>query len=384
MIKLAFLCTLLGVSIATGQEIRRALPIDSPPIPTSTVGQQARFLAGKELPPDSPLSGRQFTPLYLQHAVDFEKAWQSFASNNFGPQRTWSQQEVVGKTGAARTLFYPFSGPDILNALSFFPDCQNYILIGLEPVGSIVPPEQLDDARLSDALANLRNTTGTVLRFSFFITKDMKNDLDRTDFRGVLPVMMTFLALADCEILSVQFFSLDKNGVPQPTENAAVPPGRIPGVRLDFRQSGSSRPQSVFYLRANLANDGLKSHPGLLRWVSSLGPSLAYIKSASYLMHETSFSEIRNYLLSEPIAILQDDSGIPLRWNCSKTSFNRIWPRPIPKARLAPYRLAPAISGNRESLTCRLQLRRLNLPIPNGGAETAPKGRKECDRPPVR
>jgi hypothetical protein len=39
-----------------------------------------------------------------------------------------------------------------------------------------------------------------------------------------------------------------------------------------------------------------------------------YIKSASYLMHKSYFSTIRNTILAKSIAILQDDSGIPYRF----------------------------------------------------------------------
>ena len=45
------------------------------------------------------------------------------------------------------------------------------------------------------------------------------------------------------------------------------------------------------------------------------------LKAASYLMHENSFSEVRDFLLRNSKVIIQDDSGIPLayfdpnKWN---------------------------------------------------------------------
>ena len=38
------------------------------------------------------------------------------------------------------------------------------------------------------------------------------------------------------------------------------------------------------------------------------------LKAASYLMHEPGFSRVREFLLAKSNMILQDDSGIPLRF----------------------------------------------------------------------
>ncbi len=51
-----------------------------------------------------------------------------------------------------------------------------------------------------------------MLSYGFFITKDMKVDLDRAAFRGVLPVMSSFIALAGGEILSTSYIGIDSSG----------------------------------------------------------------------------------------------------------------------------------------------------------------------------
>ncbi len=58
----------------------------------------------------------------------------------------------------------------------------------------------------------------------------------------------------------------------------------------------------------------LKSSGGVARWVGSFGQGVVYLKAASYLMHETYFSNIRNFLMGKAVAVLQDDSGIPFRY----------------------------------------------------------------------
>ncbi len=47
--------------------------------------------------------------------------------------------------------------------------------------------------------------------------------------------------------------------------------------------------------------------------MAGLGPGVGYLKAASYLLHEPYFANARDFLLRHCTAILQDDSGIPLR-----------------------------------------------------------------------
>ena len=78
--------------------------------------------------------------------------------------------------------------------------------------------------------------------------------------------------------------------------------------------SGSDgKPQTLYYFRTDISDDGLKKS-GFLKFASSLGKGDSFIKSASYLPHADSFSKIRDFLLSQSQSIVQDDSGIPLRF----------------------------------------------------------------------
>jgi hypothetical protein len=68
----------------------------------------------------------------------------------------------------------------------------------------------------------------------------------------------------------------------------------------------------VYYFNTNLANGAFTPNGRFAAFVRGLGPCVAFTKSASYLLHTQGFSNIRNFLLDWPVAILQDDSGIPL------------------------------------------------------------------------
>ena len=79
---------------------------------------------------------------------------------------------------------------------------------------------------------------------------------------------------------------------------------------LDDPRTG--REKSLYYFSADLANGSMS--PGILRFCSNLGPTNSFLKAASYLMHEDSFSTVRNLLLGVSASIVEDDSGIPVRY----------------------------------------------------------------------
>lgn len=267
--------------------------------PGSSPNDQARFLSGLRVSPTSPLAAWQAAPFYLDHARAYAATWRKFDARYFGPMRTFAATELTPRIGSPRTLFYLFGGPDFINAYALFPDAAVYVLGGLEPVGAMPPPEQLDAARLQAGLDNLRASTDVTLSFSHFITKDMKVELERTDFKGVLPILLSFVALGGGEVQSVRPFS---------------PGDGIPAIEIQFRKNSAAPTQTLYYVQADVSNDGLKARPAVLAWVRQFGPAVSYLKAASYLMHEPYFSRVRDFLLTSSGAILQDDSGIPLRF----------------------------------------------------------------------
>jgi hypothetical protein len=58
----------------------------------------------------------------------------------------------------------------------------------------------------------------------------------------------------------------------------------------------------------------LKKNPGFKKYLSLLPQCLTYLKAASYLMHGSDFSMIRNFVFEKSKTILQDDSGIAFRY----------------------------------------------------------------------
>jgi hypothetical protein len=150
---------------------------------------------------------------------------------------------------------------------------------------------------LNANLGALRNSMSTLLITHYFVTEEMKSELNRSNLGGTLPILYVFLARLGC---SVQ----DTTYVHSPAE----------GVRITFSRNGRS--QTLYYFKTDLSggNSG-----GFLRWCAARGPGVSLIKAASYLMHGEGFSGVRNFLLAHSAFIVQDDSGIPLR------AFDRKW-----------------------------------------------------------
>ena len=266
------------------------------------------FLAGRALPPHSPLAPLQESPEYRQHAREYAAQWYRYDDLYFAPMRAWAAAELVPRIGPTSRVTYMFGGPDLVSALALFPEAQRYSLGGLEPVGKLTNPLSLSPAELHASLAMLRQSTEVIMNFSHFITKDMKTELATSHFQGVFPIMLVFLSFTDARVDRAERLTLRRDGTLAPGESA----GGQPALRLVFRPAPGVPAAELVYLQANLADGALKSNPAALRWLEAQGQATGYLKAASYLLHSGGFTTIRDFLLGHCSAIVQDDSGIPL------------------------------------------------------------------------
>ncbi len=266
------------------------------------------FLAGRALPPTSPLAALQTSPEYQEHARQYAAQWFRYNERYFAPMRAWSAAELVPRIGQSSQVTYLFSGPDLISALGLFPSARLYAMGGLEPVGRLDNPLQLPPEQLHASLAALRKSTEVIMSFSHFITKDMKSELVSSSFQGVFPIMLVFLSFTDARIDSAERYTLRGDGMLQPGESASGQPA----LRIVFRPAPGMPPAEVYYFQANIADSALKGNSGVLEWIGRRGTSTGYLKAASYLLHEGGFSRVRDFLLNHSSAIVQDDSGLPL------------------------------------------------------------------------
>jgi hypothetical protein len=208
---------------------------------------------------------------------------------------------------------YPFSGPDILNAWLLFPDCERYVLFGLEQPGSLPSLEHLSAERLGRLLEETRHALNNLLQRNYFITRNMLRDTSAEELKGTLPLMAVFLVRLDAQLISVRDMEVAEDGQLRPRGPASSEHPAARAVEIVFARPGHPA-QTVVYFRAQAEDAAIDSRPGVRTFLERHAPFVTFLKSASYLLHTSEFSRMRNLLLKRSRLILEDDSGIPLRF----------------------------------------------------------------------
>jgi hypothetical protein len=290
-----------------------AAPVESspllPPAALSTddfarINASAQGLAGEKTTGVS--APWESTPEWQSYAQSLDSQWNYLDGIRLNAMRTWSNTELAGLRSATSTVFYPFSGPDVLYANTLFPNSNVLLMAGLEPVGTMPDLARLQqDGKLGPYLAQVKTSLFTILAASFFKTKDMKTDFNNQLVDGLAPAIVVFLVREGDAIHSIQYVSLDHDGVLHSRDEKS---GGAPGVQITY---GAGR--TVLYFQADLGNDGLKANPGFVRLMQRLAPGVTYLKAASYLLYEDYFSTIRDAILNDSVGVVEDDSGIPFR-----------------------------------------------------------------------
>ena len=284
-----------------------------PPAPDSArVQSVASFLAGLPPAPGTRADTLAQQPAWQAFALTQDKSWLKYRTTHTDRMDRWARTELDSVRQATTTLFYPFSGPDFLNAYTLFPDAHRYVLFGLEPVGSVPSPANLANPALLPAV---KKSLWSVLNFSFFRTNDMAVDLKSVHLDGAVPLLMLFAARTGHQVEAVRPVQLDAQGQLHAVADTSRTPASktIPGVELTLRAPGG-RVRALYYFSADLSDWKLATKDAPLRFVRTLGPLTTYVKSATYLMHKTYFSKIRNLVLERSNYLLQDDSGIAMKY----------------------------------------------------------------------
>jgi hypothetical protein len=292
----ALFLSLLALSVAPAASADIATPDDT-----------ARFLAGLAPAPDSPLAPLTKDPSWQRHANYFNSIFGQEERSHISKVRAFAKTRLSTSHDA---MFYMFSGPDALHAVAFFPNATTYVLGALEPAGDIPSLTSMPRGTLMRSVQGIEPALSTLLSYSFFITKRMHSDLHPGPINGTLPIIYVFLARSGKTIHEMSFVNLDNEGNEKSPGEA--PRSAAKGFKIVF-SAGDGPKQTMYYFSTNLANDGLKTS-GFQTFLEKLGPADSFIKSASYLLHSGNFSTVRNFLLDHSALILQDDSGIPVKY----------------------------------------------------------------------
>jgi hypothetical protein len=271
-----------------------------------TANDTALFLAGMMPSTDSPLMPLTRDPYWQRHAKFFDQAFAQLEARQLSKIRAWAAANLAAPKP---TMYYMFSGPDFLYADAFYSKATTYVLSALEPPGFVPDLSRLPPEGVQAALYNVERSMGSILSFSFFITKQMKIDLREGQLSGTLPILFVFLARSGKTIREVSSVALDDQGA---LHLAGENPGRnaTQGLRILLSERDGQQ-KTLYYFSTDLSNSSVRV-TGFLKFCETLAPGNSLIKSASYLLHSGSFSKVREFLLARSATIIQDDSGIPL------------------------------------------------------------------------
>lgn len=265
-----------------------------------SIDDTARYLAGLPGGARNDLALSRNTPEWKSHQSRMDGLWSSHAGRRSHIKGFRGQ---LGGLGSPGVLFYPFGGPDYLHASALFPGASNYVLVGLEGVETMPELGTLSAGNLNRGLGGIGNALRTVTGASYFITTEMRSDLQSTPLRGTLPLLLAQIARDGRTVQSVAAVGIDGGG--HLTSRAAG--SGCPGWHI--RAGG----KNIFYFQEDLSNGGLGDRR-ILKFVSSKGSPVTFVKSASYLMHGGNFSTVRDYIVNSSRGLVQCPSGVPYHY----------------------------------------------------------------------
>lgn len=271
----------------------------------------ARFIAGMDAGPQ--YESIQSQAYYQQHKIVIDREWDKINKENLLQIKVWIRENNITDQSDTTTLFYPFSGPDILYGNAFFPYCKNYILVGLEKAGSVPEITKLSDSIISKYLAQIRYSLRYTNKVGYFVTEHMMRDFSKRNLDGVLHVILFSLARSNHDIVNIEPFYIDSLGKPVRVGFNSNIGKRKNAIVVEFCKHDSNVKQTLYYIRRDMSDKKLQKKQEFVRFVTNFDKKISYTKSASYILHLGSFSTVRNLILNQSVKILQDDTGLPFR-----------------------------------------------------------------------
>jgi hypothetical protein len=294
----------------TIEKVETEQPKDSAEMAIQKLTDIANFITGLPVSNGSQLEELTKTPEWVDYAAEAKVAWSRFDSIA-AKYMAFSKSEITAPYDTIKNLFYPFSGPDFLFANIMFPNVDKMTLIGLEGPGSLPQINSETKDSLKKILEMYKVSIEDVTQLSFFRTIDMKNELGNKAIDGTAPIILLFLAKSGNEIVDFNLMNLNKKGelVKEADKKNAI------AVEIKYRKKGDDKVKSIVYLSTNLADPTLSKNIPFVNFLKNVDNNcVTFVKSATYLMHKSYFSIIRNTCLEKSALILQDESGIAYKY----------------------------------------------------------------------
>jgi hypothetical protein len=232
----------------------------APATQLSMADEAARYLAGLPVSQGSPLAPLTQDPRWIAHSRAMNDAFGTLDRRQLSNVRIFSSEIVAPATQLSRNCIYFFSGPDFVYADAMYPNCTTHVLVGLEPIDPVPDLLSVPQPALLATLQDIEVALNTLLNFSFFKTKDMRQDFQRAQLKGVLPIIYVFMARTGKTIQQVSYVSLGSGGGLMEGGK-----GGTRGVRITYIDPTNGAQKRLYYFSADLSDDGLKFFVSAIR-----------------------------------------------------------------------------------------------------------------------
>lgn len=317
LLALAFVFSCKNKSNEQKQSLKENLKQEETKInyPKDTTQDQIAALLGGDY---SDVFAKVFTDslsFWNDYKNSIDTPWTRITNERLSKMEKWSENEISPKINDTALLFYPFSGPDFLNAYLLFPNANDYILVAMEKLGTIPNLYEMKEQDLKNYLDAVNFGLRDIYKRSYFITGNMDQDLRKNKVDGVLPLLYVFLHRTGHEIYEFGYYRLENDGttltkIDKPSNDLKISECII----FKFRKKNDNKLKKLIYFYADISDDGFDKNPIFLQYLNNMRNCNVFIKSASYLSHYDTFSKIRNTVITKANSILQDDTGVPFRY----------------------------------------------------------------------
>ena len=315
-------CLLLAlVSCGAGHKTASADENKKPEAPKATLKPDrraddvGRFIAGLPGREGSEFKSLEADPGWVAHATGVDADWKKLEETRVNAMRQFAKTELAGSPFDGATVFYPFGGPDALTMDVLFPGHPKYVLVGLEPPGTLPSIKELTKKSLDAQLANIRGSFGALVRKGYFITQYMDQQYRGQVLNGLFPSILVLLARTDHTILGFRFIRVDPDGklIEREERYKSKDLDWNTGVEIEFQDDKTKAIQKLYYFGVNLSDARLSKNTAFLKYLDGMGAVVTYMKATSYMPHHKDFQVIKDKIQSASMAVVQDDTGIPYR-----------------------------------------------------------------------
>jgi hypothetical protein len=279
----------------------------------------SRFIAAKPCFSNAFIELQKATT-YIKHQNSSNKIWNHIQDSTLSKITLFNDGKKIIDSIDTNTCFYPFGGPDFLYANVFYPNAENYVLMGLEKLGTVPDLKKKTATEIDLLLEHINQSMQYLNKSGYFVTSHMSRDFSKSMMNGT--------------IHTVLYFAANRNYLIKKLANGYISSG---GKFTSYKTKNESQyykaydltvtdtlgnEKHIYYISADIADYKIKTFPYFVSFVKGFGKTSCFIKSASYIPAHKNFSIVRNLILDNSVKIIQDDTGIPYKTLNDKTKWD--------------------------------------------------------------